>query len=404
MPDVRAPWLSIDAPGSMPLSDLSPEAQLLLLTAGGGHNDAHIRELVVDGIDWTKLGWLAERERAAPVLWARLQRVSGGRLPPEAGALQRLAMVSEFRMRHLEERLAQSVAALDAAEVDALLLKGAALAVTVYGSFVRRPMSDLDVLVRDGEERRAWDVLLGAGWVPLPVPGMEEFYSGHHHLPALEDARATGVQLELHTALFFEGHPFRLSPSDIWRRAERIDVRGHRAFVPGVHDQVLHLCLHFAWSHMMASGGWRAFRDLDALVATGGVRWPALVELALESRGGSCCYWTFRLARELAKVEVPESVLAALRPPLPEAVLSRVARHFAYSLFPTETLCPSVSVAYGMWRLGVRPRWSGHGGVRPWDRADDLLVAKETRKSAPRRMAEQLRNVRGWGRYVRALI
>ncbi|HEU4642762.1 MAG TPA: nucleotidyltransferase family protein [Gemmatimonadaceae bacterium] len=388
----------------MSLDVLSSEAQLLLLAAGGAGNDARIGELAARGIDWGKLGWIASRERAAPVLWERLQSVPGLKLPEEAAQLRKVAMVSDFRMRHLESRLDDSLEALERAGVDALLLKGAALAVLVYGSFSRRPMSDVDVLVRHGEAARALPALLAAGWTSVESEGLEEFYRGHHHLPALEDARGTGVQLELHTALFFEGHPFRLSPEDIWARAERIDVRGHAAYVPSIHDQLLHLCLHFAWSHMMSIGGWRSFRDLNALLGTGRVKWPEFTRLALESRGGSCCYWTFRLAGELAGVQVPREVLQALRPPLPELVLARLARHFTYSLLPTETLCPSVSVAYTMWRLGVRPGWSGHGTVRPWDRSDDLLVPVESRKSGARRMAEHVRNLRGWGRYVRAII
>ncbi|HEX6533542.1 MAG TPA: nucleotidyltransferase family protein [Gemmatimonadaceae bacterium] len=388
----------------MPLGDLSPEAQLLLLASGGAGNDARIRELVTGGIDWEKLGWLAMRERAAPVLWDRLRSVPALHIPDAAAPLRRVAMVSDFRMRHLEARLDDSLAALEDSRVDALLLKGAALALTVYGSFTRRPMGDLDVLVRAPDVKRALAALLGAGWSPVDASGLEEFYRGHQHLPALTDDRGTEVQLELHTALFFEGHPFRLSPEDIWRRAKRIAVRGRSVYVPGTHDQLLHLCLHFAWSHLMSTGVWRTFRDLGALVATGKIRWPEFTRLALESRGGSLCYWTFRLARELAGVEVPADVLSALRPPLPELVLSRVARHFTYSLLPTEALCPSVWVSHTLWRVGVRPGWSGHGGVRPWDRSDELLVPAETRKSRSRRLADQARNIKGWGKYVRAII
>ncbi|HEX7941893.1 MAG TPA: nucleotidyltransferase family protein, partial [Gemmatimonadaceae bacterium] len=151
----------------MSLDVLSSEAQLLLLAAGGARNDARIRELVAGEIDWAKLGWIASRERAAPVLWERLHAVPGIRLPEDAAPLRKLAMVSDFRMRHLETRLDDSLAALEGAKVDALLLKGAALAVLVYGSFSRRPMSDVDILVRRGEASRALPALLAAGWTSV---------------------------------------------------------------------------------------------------------------------------------------------------------------------------------------------------------------------------------------------
>ncbi|HEY9449458.1 MAG TPA: nucleotidyltransferase family protein, partial [Gemmatimonadaceae bacterium] len=406
----------------MSLSMLSPEAELLLLTAGStavtgpggpGHSPTstsararRIGELLRGELDWEKLGWLAERERAAPVLWSQLQSMDGlpGDLPPQAAHLQRLAMVSEFRMMHLEQRLAESLAALSHAGIEVMLLKGAALALTVYGSFVRRPMVDVDMLVHEEEAKRARDVLVEAGWVSSEVEEFEGFYSGHHHLPALVDGRGLEVQLEVHTGLFFEGNPFNFPVADLWRRAVPVTVRGRRAYVPSTTDQLLHLCLHFAWSHMMNTGAWRTFRDLRALLDAGDVRWDDFVALARQSRGASCCYWTLRLARDLVGVEVPEAVLEQLRPPLSRSTLERVERHFVYHLLPTEALCPSVFMARTMWRLGVRPRWSGHGRVRPWDRNEELLIGGLRPDSLTRRALDQLRNVKGWTRYVRSVL
>lgn len=394
---------------------LSPEAELLLLTSGweGGRTPGaetpgarRIRELLGGELDWEKLGWLAERERAAPLLWAHLQSMESlaGNLPRQAAHLQRLAMVSEFRMMHLEQRLAESLAALSHAGIEVMLLKGAALALTVYGSFTRRPMVDVDLLVHEGQARRARDVLLKAGWVSSGMEELEKFYEGHHHLPALEDGRGLEVQLELHTALFFEGNPFHFPVSDIWRRAVPVTVRGRRSYVPSSQDQLLHLCLHFAWSHMMNTGAWRTFRDLRALMDAGNLRWDEFVGLARESRGASCCFWTLRLAKDLVGVEVPGEVLDALRPPLAPSTLERVERHFIYHLLPTEALCPSVFMARTMWRVGVRPRWSGHGGVRPWDRNEKLLVGGRRPDPVTRRALDQLRNMRGWTRYVRSVL
>ena len=403
----------------MILSTLSPEAELLLLTAGSAPVAAtdgaravnplrvrRIRELLHGELDWEKLGWLAERERAAPVLWGQLQAIESvpGKLPPQAAHLQRLAMVSEFRMMHLEQRLARSLEALSDAEIDVMLLKGAALALTVYGSFVRRPMIDVDVLVHEDEALRAREVLVGEGWVSTEMEEFESFYRRHQHLPTLVDGRGLDMQLELHTGLFFEGNPFDFPMADVWRRAVPVMVRGRRVYVPSRQDQLLHLCLHFAWSHMMSTGAWRTFRDLRALMDAGDLNWDDFVALARKSRGASCCYWTLRLARNLVGVPVPEHVLEAIRPPMSDSMLDRVERHFVYNLLPSEVLCPSVFMARTMWRLGVRPRWSGHGSVRPWDRNEELLVGGTRPDSLGRRALNQLRNVKGWSRYVRTVL
>jgi len=383
----------------MSLASLSPEAQLLLLTAGGEKNDPAIKVLLAKPIDWAKLGWLAEQERATPVLWRRVS--ANAALPEEAQSLHRLAMVSEFRMSHLESRLLSALGTLEAAGTEAVLLKGAALALTVYGSFVARPMSDVDLLVRREDAERARDALTAAGWT-ASTANTPAFYEGHHHLPPLIDGMGTKTTLELHTSLFFEGHPFALTSDDIRARAERVTVHGRTVLVPSVHDQLLHLCLHFAWSHMMATGAWRAFRDLDALLRTERVEWKEFTKLAKETRGASACYWTFRLARALAGVQVPAWVERALAPPEPEFALRRLEQHFTYDLLPTENISPSLWLTYTMWRAGLRPRWSGHGRVRPWDRADELLAAE--RPGRAQRLLFHLKNARSWSRYARLVL
>jgi hypothetical protein len=383
----------------MSLASLSPEAQLLLLTAGGERNDQAIRALLAQPLDWAKLTWLSEQERATPVLWRRLSAIAS--LPEEAQPLHRMSMVSEFRMAHLESRLLSALDTLEDSEIEPVLLKGAALALTVYGSFVARPMSDVDLLVPRDDVMRAREALIASGWTE-GVENSPEFYEGHHHLQPLVDAQGTGTSLELHTSLFFEGHPFALTSEDIRRRADKVVVRGRMVLVPSVHDQLLHLCLHFAWSHMMATGAWRAFRDLDALLRTERVNWKEFTKLALDARGGSACYWTFRLARTVAGISVPGWVERALVPPEPEFALRRLEQHFTYDLLPTENISPSLWLTYTMWRAGLRPRWSGHGRVRPWDRADELLAAE--RPGRMKRLVMHLKNARSWSRYARLVL
>ena len=108
-----------------------------------------MRQLVSEGgINWPRLNLLAVACRAAPVLWSQLQHQPPDLIPADSRAhLRQFAMVTALRMSHLEDRMWQTFAALGGAGIDAIILKGAALGLDVYGSFYDRPMSDLDVLV-----------------------------------------------------------------------------------------------------------------------------------------------------------------------------------------------------------------------------------------------------------------
>src|SRR5687768_14597699 len=290
-----------------PLTTLSPEARLLLLSAGGTRNDVAILRLLERGeLDWTRVLAIAESERAVWPLWQRVSRLAPRSVPaPAADQLQRLSMVAEFRLRMLEQRLGESLAVLDRAGIEVLLFKGAALAPMVYGDFVLRPMGDLDLLIDPDRVQEARQLLLDAGWVWRRDPQLDHFYKGHHHLPPLIDGRGTGGIIELHTDLFFPGNPFRFQPDLIRQHARTVRIQRWSVQIPDTLHLLMHACMHFAWSHLMRKGAWRTFRDIDVLAATETVDWSRFVELTKEVRGTSSAYWTFRLADSLSGVSVP---------------------------------------------------------------------------------------------------
>lgn len=349
---------------------LSREAQLFVLTAGSPGNDAEVRGLLNGELNWPNLSRLAQGEQATPIVWRSLQRVGIDHLPADVETTWRqLAMVSEFQSVPFERLLQQAVAALATHGIDVMLLKGSALACTAYASFADRPMGDLDVLVAPDRAEEAWLLLQKAGWRWWSDQFPADRYQNHHHLPPLLDDSGGSVSLEIHRDLLPMGHPFQLPTQTLWRRANRINLGGHDAWVPDPLHRLLHLCVHFAWSHEMRVGAWRTFRDLGTMIGRAGggeVDWASFVDLAGETRATTCCYWTLRLARNVTGADVPDDVLKALRPRVPSFVLSSLERHYVLDLFPTESSCPLVMLRRRLWELGIAPRWSKHGPARPW--------------------------------------
>lgn len=386
---------------------VSPEAQLLFLAGAGEGFDERIRELVVGGIDWPEVIQLAEREQAVVALSRCLQRCGSGVVPqPVADRLRTIARVVQFNMLWLAQRLDETLDALAHAGVECVPLKGAAVASTVYPSFADRPMVDLDVLIRGEQSEAAIAAALGAGWVWDPRKPRAESFDHLHHIPGMADSTGLWLSLELHTRLVPPSGPFTLEPERVLAGAMPVTIGTRTRRVPKPVHLLIHACMHFAWSHLMRQGAWRTFRDARAISTTHAIDWDDFVTEARATRARTCCYWTLRLARALMGVAVPDEVLAALRPPLPDATLSVLERHFAIVLLPSGPLCPSVSLRRLMWSLGIRPRWSGHGDARPWIsmalRPED--IESRAHNPAAIRASEARRSGRAWFSYCQRVL
>lgn len=389
------------------LAWLAPEARLFVTAARRDATPGDLVRLIGPGFRWPVLEALARREHAALWLFPALRALPAGAVPPEVTrGLAAVAMMTEFRMRCLEQGLRQAAGVLSAAGIPLLLLKGAALGVTVYASFVERAMQDLDLLVPPAEHARAEAALRAAGWVPAFAATTQPFYERHQHGVPLVAPALGGPRLEVHSRLFHDGGPFPLNADDLFREATPVTLDGASALVPSRSHSLLYLCLHWAWSHGMTTGLARALQDLQALWRAGGAPGVEFAALARDARAGTCCYWTLRLARDLVGLPVDAELLAALRPRRTAWTLDLLERHLAGVAGLAPTGCPSVWLERALWTAAMAPRASGHGARRPWTAGDDWAVVAPDLLAAsggtrPRRWGAA---VRGLGRYATALL
>jgi hypothetical protein len=377
----------------------SAEAKFLLLMAGGRGNDATLAALAEPGLDWPRLSILAERENAYPVFWQRVSRLPSANVPTDlAESMRRRAMVAQFTLLHQMRMLESTLAALNAAGIDSILLKGAGLAAGVYKSFVERPMGDIDLLVRPEQALGARDALLGAGWMQQGNQDLSEFYAGHHHLEPFYDAKGSGASLELHTDILSPGHPFNLALETWWSRRQPVTVGKQPAAAPSPEHQLLHACVHFAWANGLASSSWNAMRDVAALVNDGRIDWDEFTRIAVSARARTCAYWTLYFAHALSAVPVPQTSLEQLAPKASRWKHALIRRNFVVGFSGIGVVCPSTRARRALWEATIAPEASGHGDIRPWARDHLFTVAA--------RNAERARawKFEAWRKYLGAVL
>ena len=382
---------------------LSAETPLVFRSADATCDAGEVVALTRAVQDWSRTLWLAEKEVATSALFRMLQRSRGAEVPPDVMEyLSKSAMVSDFRMRHLSQRLQRTAERLAAHQVPFVLLKGAAVGALTDPSFCSRPMTDLDLLVHPADADRARTTIIAAGWPETSDPILLELLQSQHHLPPFIDPQMPDVRLELHVALLPADHSFGFDASHLWREARPAPDPFADALVPSRESVVLHACIHFAWQHSMQFGAWRTFRAVSAMIENPVFDWERFVRQARDAKAATACYWTLRLAGRLSGLVTPEGVLDRLAPPNAPWVNDALERHFIAAIAPGEgPVSPSIRISRLLWRTALQPRWSGHGRPGRWDSERRWERARGTlsNEAAPARVARHLAGIGDWWKF-----
>ncbi len=353
-------------PASVPEGlGVPPEAELMLLASAGALGRDRFQELARTPLDWDRVSTLAMWSHATSALWHQLKETPELPQGPHTARLQSLGVITEFRLHHVAKLLEELVGLLAQHDVHVILLKGAALLCGATSRRIDRSMSDLDLVVIDGSAEEAWRVCREAGWSLLYEEASHQ-YEEHHHLPPLRDPDGIGLGLELHRSLFQQGSTLGIDEAAMVRRARFVPVGAATARIPTLEDMLLYACIHFGWGHSFESHAWSSFHDAHAIVSDPAFSWERFLALVRETRVGSCCYWTLRLARSGARLPVPEEVLDALPGPSLRLVGAALERHFFAQLYDPATATTPVRLRQVLWQVAIRPSRSGLGKARPW--------------------------------------
>lgn len=276
-------------------------------------------------IDWTALVERAQRNGVAPLVYRRLREAAYmplTALEPLRQAYYQNAAANTLRARELR----RVINALEAAAIPVIVLKGPALALTIYPDPALRVIGDLDLLVRSEQVAQAIAALQPLGYGPPEhePPYPQEYLARFGRHLQLQRRNHTGtLDLEVHWTLIGElwaGAVTAIDVEGLWARAIPLQGDGWRACQLSPADMLLHLALHATLMHGFTELGLRVYVDVDRLVRHytasqgAGAFWAQAIALARAQRLATILYTTLVLIRDLLGTPLPAAVLAALRP------------------------------------------------------------------------------------------
>ena len=216
------------------------------------------------------------------------------------------------RSAQMESQLGRIVAALNTAGVPVIVLKGAALARTLYPSSVLRPYGDLDVLVREEDWVAVRETLASLGYraiqalhaPPPKVWARKAYYHTQYEHPDLR------IRVEVHYDAWWYSLRPRLGEL-YWQRAVTLTVAGARTSMLSAEDQIIQLSAHL---HHHGYNRLIWFTDLALLLRDRRIDWDHVVRASREEGIGLFVYYSLHYVERLLGVAPPKDVLDGLRP------------------------------------------------------------------------------------------
>jgi len=235
---------------------------------------------------------------------------AGGRLdlPPEAlGPLRDAALATRHRNLQAAAALKPVLRAFAAADLPVVLLKGIHLMDAVYGDPARRPLSDVDLLIRPEGLGEALAILQELGF-------HSDARKAAFGLSADREVKLLGsgpftVALDLHTDLNRPARHHWFPMDALWERSVPCTFEGQPARALRPTDSLVFLCAH-AVPHAFAQLIWLC--DIARLAALQPVDPGALLEHARGSRALRATWAGLYLARTLLGAPIPDGMPDAL--------------------------------------------------------------------------------------------
>ena len=254
----------------------------------------------VEGITterWQVLLDMAAMHRVEPLLYWRLIKERQLILPQVvAERLQESYRQATFRSLQIQAELVALAKIFKREKVDYIVLKGPTLAFAMYPNSALRPMRDLDILVPQEQQERAYQLLLDSGFShPAQYSNVnpQSFFALTKHYPGLKTPTGT-VMFELHSRVLdpdiCRGQDPGLN-SQLWQCRESLMIAGQMIPVMAVTDLLLHLIIHGCHDHQFNNGP-LLLSDIAFLLQTRAIDWQRFWSLAEEYQVGRGCLLT----------------------------------------------------------------------------------------------------------------
>jgi len=307
--------------------NMRPEYELLLCcarTESNKDNQDRIRKLVRNGLDWDYALQMGKDHSLAPLLYHHLHRHNLDHQIPQStmDQLHDIYYTNLARNILLYDELSQISECFEGREIPLVVVKGLALAETVYRNVALRPMADVDLLVEKRNLPEVMKAFSKLGFEILPqekeitLKYMNELHLVKHqenikHLPSL----IVNIHWDLTAPIRFRGAT-KTNTRQMIERAQPTKIANSNVLVMTPEDQILHVIYHATFQHPFI--GLLQLCDVAELIKLeeNELNWQSLVKRARNGRIATATHCLLTSAETLLGAPIPDWALRSLAPNL----------------------------------------------------------------------------------------
>jgi hypothetical protein len=308
----------------------APEVRLLLGCARTHVDSAiaeQIKSLLQRQIDWSYVMRIALRHRLGALLYWNLNAICPGAVPgPVLSQMRRQFYASVRHSQILTDELLGLLDLLHTHGIEALPLKGPALAAALYHNPALRLSSDLDILVHRRELAPAIALLRSRGYSQIFKLGRiwETISLPFRHAYGFVDATGT-LNVDLHWGISQSYFACRLDTEQLWTQLAPVSLNGKAILSLGPEQLLMLLCMHGA-RHTWTRLAWIC--DVAELVlAYPQLPWHTIMRQAHDLRSSRMLLLALCLAHSLLGVGLPEAIAARIEADLVVCTLAEQVTH-----------------------------------------------------------------------------
>jgi hypothetical protein len=290
--------------------------------------ELNIKEILNESLDWNYIIKCSVKQGISPLLYWNLSKINDYKAVPHeiVKSLEKMYYNNLARNILLYDELSKILTAFKKADIDTIVLKGAFLAEKIYKNIGLRPMSDIDLLIKEKDLQKAKKELAELKYSATSIFPTKLHEQQHGILSGdlsfIHQNKKSVIDIHWDIQPF--EYSYNVDINKFWNNAKPIKIADVEILTFASENILQHLCLHLhrhitlstAFSYIPPAKPLRDYCDIAEVTRhyKDTINWNYLLQSSKDYKIEYPIFQGLTIAKKYFGAFVPENILSALEP------------------------------------------------------------------------------------------